>query len=92
MKKLKKSTPVIQEEELIEWNRYKRYLELILKDNERRFSEGEIVASIRGRNFCDLIRYDNKPQLSNPKVSYIRKKPKTNKRHKPRLSVLESDH
>ena len=92
MKKLKKSTPVIQEEELIEWNRYKRYLELILKDNERRFSEGEIVASIRGRNFCDLIWYDNKPQLSNPKVSYIRKKPKTNKRHKPRLSVLESDH
>jgi len=75
MKKLKKSTPVIQEEELIEWNRYKRYLELISKDNERRFSEGEIVASIRGRNFGDLIRYDNKPQLSNPKVSYIRKKP-----------------
>ena len=56
MKKLKKSTPVIQEEELIEWNRYKRYLELILKDNERRFSKGEIVASIRSRNIGDLIR------------------------------------
>ena len=58
MKKLKKSTPVIQEEELIEWNRYKRYLELILKDNERRFSKGEIVASILSRNIGDLIRYD----------------------------------
>ena len=76
MKKLKKSTPVIQEEELIEWNRYKRYLELISKDNERRFSKGEIVASIRGRNFGDLIRYDKKPQLSNSKVFDIRKKPK----------------
>ena len=76
MKKLKKSTPVIQEEELIEWNRYKRYWELISKNNERRFSKGEIVASIRGRNFGDLIWYDNKPQLSNSKVSDIRKKPK----------------
>ena len=68
MKKLKKSTPVIQEEELIEWNRYKRYLELILKDNERRFSKGEIVASIRSRNIGDLIRYDKISQLSNTKV------------------------
>ena len=76
MKKLKKSTPVIQEEELIEWNRYKRYLELISKDNERRFSKGEIVASIRSRNIGDLIRYDKIPQSSNPKVSDIRKKPK----------------
>ena len=39
MKKLKKSTPAIQEEELIEWNRYKRYSELILKDNERKLFE-----------------------------------------------------
>ena len=76
MKKLKKSTPVIQEEELIEWNRYKRYLELILKDNERRFSKGEIVASIRSRNIGDLIRYDKILQLSNKKVFDIRKKPK----------------
>ena len=76
MKKLKKSTPVIQEEELIEWNRYKRYLELILKDNERRFSKGEIVASIRSRNIGDLIRYDKISQLSNTKVLDIRKKPK----------------
>ena len=76
MKKLKKSTPVIQEEELIEWNRYKRYLELILKDNERRFSKGEIVASIRSRNIGDLIRYDKILQLSNTKVFDIRKKPK----------------
>ena len=74
MKKLKKSTPVIQEEELIEWNRYKRYLELILKDNERRFSKGEIVASIRSRNIGDLIRYDKISQLSNTKVFDIRKK------------------
>lgn len=66
---MKKSTPVFQEEELIEWNRYKRYWELISKDNERQFSKGEIVASIRGRNFGDLIRYDKKPQLSNSKVS-----------------------
>ena len=76
MKKLKKSTPVIQEEELIEWNRYKRYLELILKDNERRFSKGEIVASIRSRNIGDLIRYDKISQLSNTKVFDIQKKPK----------------
>ena len=80
MKKLKKSTPVIQEEELIEWNRYKRYLELILKDNERRFSKGEIVASIRSRNIRDLIRYDKISQLSNTKVLDIRKKPKKIKR------------
>ena len=76
MKKLKKSTPVIQEEELIEWNRNKRYLELILKDNERRFSKGEIVASIRSRNIGDLIRYDKISQLFNTKVFDIRKKPK----------------
>lgn len=76
MKKLKKSTPVIQEEELIERNRYKRYLELILKDNERLFSKGEIVASIRSRNIGDLIRYDKISQLSNTKVFDIRKKPK----------------
>ena len=75
MKKLKKSTPVIQEEELIEWNRYKRYLELILKDNERRFSKGEIVASIRSRNIGDLIRYDKISQLSNTKVFDILKIP-----------------
>ena len=88
----KMPTSMFHNKEIIYQERTIKFLCMIFIDAEKKILEGENIELVLDQCLKDVKRLKPKETFSNPKVSYIRKKPKTNKRHKPRLSVLESDH
>lgn len=86
------TTPEIQEKEIIYRKRIVKFLRKIFNDVEGKILKGENIDSSLDCCNGDVVMAKNFRKVSNPKVSDIRMKLKTNKHHKPRLSVLESGH
>ena len=68
-------TSIFQNKEIIYQERIIKFLCMIFIDAEKKILEGENIESVLDQCLKDVKRLKPKETFSNPKVSYIRKKP-----------------
>ena len=81
-----------QEKENNSHKGHRKFLKMIVDDAFNNILKGKNVELIKNRIFKDLKMLISKKTINNSKISYIRKRPKTNMLQKQRSGVLESDH